>query len=224
MSIESPDRVGAGLHRIAPVAGVASAVLTMAGYLTIGEFPDSSTPASDLPGYYAAHGQQVTLGGTFLSWAAVCFAIFGAAVWARVHRSSAPASTGGAVLLGAAAATMADLNSGAVYNLLGELGVDPHVTAPALQAWHISGSAFGVGGGALLFLLGVGVAGIAYRAVPRSLAWTGLVLGVGQFAPHPWGFYASLLFLLWMAVAGVALAVRPDPASARPAEVPQPVG
>ena len=224
MSIESPDRLGAGLHRIAPVAGVASAALTMAGYLTIGEFPDSSTPATDLPGYYAAHGQQVTLGGTFLSWAAVCFAIFGAAVWARVHRSSAPPVLAGAVLLGAATATMADLNSGAVYNLLGELGVGPHVTVPALQAWHISGSAFGVGGGVFLFLLGLGVAGIAYRAVPRALAWTGLVLGVGQFAPLPWVFYSSLLFLLWMGVAGVARAVRPDPASAGPAEVPQPVG
>ena len=105
---------------------------------------------------------------------------------------------------------MADLNSGAVYSLLGEIGVDPHVTAPALQAWHISGSAFGVGGGTTLFLLGLAVAGIAYRAVPRSLAWTGLVLGIGQFAPHPSGFFASLLFLLWMAVAGIALAIRPE--------------
>jgi hypothetical protein len=41
------------------------------------------------------------------------------------------------------------------------------------------------------------------------LAWTGLLLAVAQFAPHPWGFYASLAFLLWVAAAGVVLAIRP---------------
>ena len=225
MSIESSDdRLGALLYRITPLAGVAAAALTMTGYFTIGEFPDSSTPATDLPGYYAAHGQHVTLGGTLVSWAAVCSAIFGVAVWARVHRSSAPAVVGGVVLLGAAASAMADMNSGAVYGLLGEIGVDPHVSPAALQAWHISGSAFGVGGGTTLFLLGLAVAGISYRAVPRTLAWAGLVLGIGQFAPHPWGFYASLLFLLWMAVAGVALAVRPQPRTTTSRGMPLTVG
>jgi hypothetical protein len=211
MSIENsagrPSEVPA---RIAPLAGPLFACLTIAGYLVIDEFPDGSTPAGDLPGYYAAHGPDVTLGGTLLSLAGVFFGIFGVAMWTRVRAGRVPAVVAGVVLLGAAVDTMADLNSGAVYGLLGELGVDPHVTVPALQAWHISGSSFGVGGGMTLFLFGVAVAGIAYRSVPRSLAWTGLALALAQFAPSPWSYYASLVFLLWVAVAGVALAVRPD--------------
>jgi hypothetical protein len=197
------------LTRIAPAAGVLFTGLTVAGYLTIDEFPDGSTPAADLPAYYAAHGSGVSLGGTLLSVAALCYAVFGVAVWARLRGPRVPAVVSGVVLLGAALETMADLNSAAVYNLLGSLGVDPHVTPEALQAWHISGAEFGVGGATTLFLLGLAVAGIAYRALPLALAWPGLVIALAQFAPSPWGFYASLAFLLWVAVAGIVLAVRP---------------
>jgi len=59
--------------------------------------------------------------------------------------------------------------------------------------------------------------------VPEALAVADH-LGIGQFAPHPWGFYASLLFLLWMAVAGVALAVRPGAVPASTPAVRERVG
>jgi len=212
------------LRRVAPLAGVLFAGLTIAGDLTIGPFPGGSTPVGDLPAYYRAHGANVSLGGTLMALGGVCFAIFAAAVWARLHSARVPAIVAGVVLLGAAVDTMADLQSGAVYNLLGDIGRDPAVTGPALQAWHIQGSEFGVGGGAALFLLGVVVAGIGYRAVPRWLAWTGLVLAIGQFAPSPFGFYASMLLLLWVAAAGITLALRPEPAAVRSREEPQLVG
>jgi hypothetical protein len=169
-------------------------------------------------------GAHVSLGGTLMALGGVCFALFVAAVWARLHGARVPALVAGVVLLGAAVDTMANLQSGAVYNLLGDIGRDPAVTGPALQAWHIQGSEFGVGGGAALFLLGVAVAGIAYRAVPLWLAWTGVVLAVGLFAPSPFGFFASMLLLLWVAAAGIAFALRPEPAAVRVLEEPQPVG
>ena len=211
MSIEtSGDSRPTVLGRIAPLAGVLSAGLTIAGYLTIGPFPDASTPVSELRDFYATTGGHVTLAGALLGWSAICFGVFAAAVWARLRSFDVPAVVVGVVVLGAAADMMAGLNSGAVYQLLGELGVDPAVSAGALQAWHISGAAFGVAGGGMLFLLGVAVAGIRYGALPLPLAWTGLVLAIVPFAPHPWGYFASLATLLWMAVAGVALAVRPE--------------
>ena len=215
---------GTALRRIAPLAGVLFAGLTIAGDFTIGPFPDGSTPVGDLPAYYRAHGAHVSLGGTLMALGGVCFAIFAAAVWGRLRGARVPTIVAGVVLLGAAVDTMADLQSGAVYNLLGDIGRDPAVTGPALQAWHIQGSEFGVGGGAALFLLGIAVAGIGYRAVPRWLAWTGLVLAIGQFAPSPFGFYASMLLLLWAAAAGITLALRPEPAAVRPRKVAQPVG
>jgi hypothetical protein len=221
-SVESPGTTT--LRRIAPLAGVLFAVSSIAGDLTIGPFPDGSTPAADLPAYYAANGPHVALGGTLLGLGGVFFAIFAAAVWARLRSAAVPAVVSGVVLLGAAVDTMADLNSGAGYNLLGGIGADHNVTAPALQALHIYGAEYGVGGGAALFLLGVAVAGIGYRAVPRWLAWTGLVLGIAQFAPSPYGFFASMILLVWVAAAGIALAARPDPVPARSTAVPQPVG
>lgn len=205
-------------HRIAPLAGVLFAGLTLAGDFTIGPFPDGSTPAADLPAYYAAHGDHVALGGTLMGLGGVFFAIFAAAMWARV-RGAVPAVVSGVVILGAAVDTMADLDSGALYNLLGGIGSERDVTPQALQALHIQGAEFGVGGGAALFLVGVAVAGIGYRAVPRWLAWAGLVLGIAQFAPSPYGFFASMLVLAWGAAAGIALALTPS--QVRVAEEPQ---
>jgi hypothetical protein len=220
----SRDTQGTTLLRIAPLAGVLFAGLTIAGDAIIGPFPDGSTPVGDLPAYYRDHGAHVSLGGTFMTLGALCFAIFAAAVWGRLRSARVPAVVAGVVLLGAAVDTMADLNSGAVYSLLGDVGRDSAVTAPALQAWHIQGAEFGVSGGAALFLLGVAVAGIAYRAVPRWLAWTGVVLAVGLVAPSPFGFFSSMLLLPWVAAAGIALAVRPGPAAVRAREEGQLVG
>lgn len=219
---ESPGTTA--FRRIAPLAGVLFAGLTLAGDFTIGPFPDGSTPATDLPAYYRAHGAHVSLGGTLMTLGGVCFAIFAAAVWTRLHSARVPVVVAGVVLLGAAVDTMAHLTSGAVYNLLGDIGRDPAVTGPALQAWHIQGAEFGVGGGALLFVLGIAVAGIGYRAVPRWLAWTGVVLVVGLLTPSPFGFYASMFELAWVAAAGIALALRPEPAVVRAREASQLVG
>jgi hypothetical protein len=221
-SVESPGTTA--LLRIAPLAGVLFAGSSIAGDLVIGPFPDGSTPAADLPAYYAAHGDQVALGGTLMGLGGVFFAIFAAAMWARLRGAAVPAVVSGAVLIGAVVDTMADLTSGAHYNLLGGIGADPNVTPQALQALHIYGAEFGVGGGAALFLVGVAVAGIGYRAVPRWLAWTGLVLGIAQFAPSPYGFYASMILLAWVAAAGVALAIRPGPRTATARAVPITVG
>ena len=202
------DRRTGTVHRALPLAGVLFAGLQAAGVLTIGPFPDGSTPAGKLAGFYAAHGDHVALGGTLLGLSALCFAMFAAALCARL-RGAVPTAVGVVVLLGAAVETMAELQGGSVYQLLGRLGVDPHVTASALQAWHIRGSEFGTAGGIVLLLVGVAAAGIGWRAVPRWLAWTGLVLAAALFTP--WSFIASLVFLLWTAAAGVALAVRPGP-------------
>ena len=204
-TVPSSDRDTTALDRFAPLAGVLFAGLTAAGDLTIGEFPDGSTPADQLPGYYATHGASVALGGTLLGLAGLCFAVFCAALWARLRGGRVPAVVAAVVLLGAALETTDQLYSGGVYHLLGRIGTDPHVTAGALQAWHISGAEFGWDGGMTLVLLGVAVAGIAYRALPRWLVWPGLVLLVAQFTP--WSFLASLVTVLWVAVAGIALAV-----------------
>ena len=68
------------LARLVPLAGVVFAVLTLAGYLTIGPFPDSDASVSELTSFYAAHHGQVAAGGQLLGLAAIFLALFGIAV------------------------------------------------------------------------------------------------------------------------------------------------
>jgi hypothetical protein len=60
----------ARLARLVPLAGVGFAVLTIAGYLTIGPFPDTDASVSELTSFYAAHHGQVAAGGQLLGLAA----------------------------------------------------------------------------------------------------------------------------------------------------------
>ena len=192
------------LGRLVPLAGVAYGVLIMAGNLAIGEFPDGATPVADLSRYFATHSGAVRAGGPLMILGAVCLGLFGVAVWARVRDAAGPPMVAGLVLIGTAVAVTAELDGGATYALLGSIGADPAVTPEALQAWHL-GTGLGGGGGTLL-MLGLFAAGVFSRALPPWLAWPALVLGITQFTPF--GFYASLLVLLWAAVAGVVLSLR----------------
>jgi hypothetical protein len=199
-----PQHAFTTLARFVPLAGVAYAVLTMAGNLAIGEFPDASSPVAELSRYYQTHGAAVQAGGQLMILGAICLGLFGVAAWTHVRDAAGPPMVAGLVLVGTAVAVTADLGGGATYALLGSIGADNTVMPAALQAWQI-GTELGGGGGTLL-MLGLFAAGVFARALPRWLAWTALLLGIAEFTPF--GFYASLLVLLWTAVAGVVLSLR----------------
>jgi hypothetical protein len=195
--------------RFAPLAGVLAGGLTLAGDLIIGPFPEASTPADDLPGYYAAHASHVAIGAALMGWGALFLAVFGVVIADRIRRS-APVALAGTALVGTAVGTTFFLMTAAQCQLLAEAGVDPNLDPAALQAWQISASMFGSSGGIVLLLVAVAAAGIRYRTLPGWLGWTGLLLAVAQLYPgERIAFLASLVFLLWMAVAGIALAARP---------------
>jgi hypothetical protein len=207
------------LARLLPLAGVAYGVLTFAGDLVIGEFPDPSTPVPELTRYYATHGDAVQTGGQLMILGALCLGLFGVAVWDRVRDAAGPPLVAGLVLVGTAVTVTADLGGGATYALLGSIGADDTVMPAALQAWQI-GTELGGGGGTLL-MLGVFAAGLFSRAIPAWLAWSALMIGIAAFTQF--GFYASMLALLWTAVAGVVLTLRtPDPAPTGHANIAEP--
>ena len=200
---ENGARRALALARVLPLAGVLYALLTMAGYLTIGAFPDASTPSSELATFYREHGANVTAGGRLLEWSAVCFGLFAVGLAVRVQRSSTAIAS--LVLVGAAVETGSDALGGAIYTFLGGVGGDLSPSAlPAVHAW---GAAFGMGAGDVLFSLGIAAATVLTRSIPAWLGWSAVVLGVAQLTSI--GFYASLLFLVWAAVAGVAMSLRP---------------
>jgi hypothetical protein len=203
MDVESTTRTRTRTQtlRWLPLAGVGFAALQAAGDLTIGPFPDGSTSPARLVDYYATHHSQVSLGGRLLELSAVFLALLGVAIWARL-RSTAPV-VGVAALVGASMAAVDAATAGATYRFIADIGVQKGVSPEALQAWHVLGSGFGVIAGTLLLLLSVAFAGIVARAVPMWLGWVSLLLAAATLSPF--GFLASLVFVLWAAVAGIAL-------------------
>jgi hypothetical protein len=209
---QDPERRLTPLTRILPLAGVAYAALIMAGNLSIGDFPGTDTSLPELSRYFANHSSQVETGGQLMIWGGLALGLFGIAVWSRAREAAGPPVVAGLLLVGTAVAVVSELIGAASYVTLGNIGANPDVTPEALQAWHI-GSQFGGGGGTLL-MVGLFAAGVFTRAIPRWLAWSALVLGIAEATPY--GFFASLLFLLWTAVAGIVLTMRSnDPAPAR---------
>jgi hypothetical protein len=210
------ERSIARLSRLAPLAGVAYAALTIVGDLTIGKFPDSGTSVSKLAPFYSAHHSRVAAGGMIFAWATILLAVFGCALWARARDAAAHPAIAAAVLVGTTVSVVSDLQSASAYWILGHISTETGVTPAALQAWHVAGAEGGLGGGVAILLVAIAAAGILARAVPRWLAWPALVLGLLQMTPI--GFLASMLFLLWAAVTGIVLTIRPlssEPATNR---------
>lgn len=192
--------------RAAAVAGVGFALASAVANFTIGKFPDTDTPVAKLTAFYAQHHTRVAAGGLIQAWAAVLLAVFVAAVYLRIRSAGSHPVAAVVALVGGAVATVGTLDDGSAYWRLGQLGNDHAIGAGALQAWHVFGSEGTLvsGGGTAVFLIAVA---FASTALPRWLAWTALPLGLAQLTPV--GFFASLLFLVWAAVAGVYLAARP---------------
>jgi hypothetical protein len=207
-----------GLARTAALGGVAFLAFSAASDLVIGPNPASGAPLAKVTSFYATHHAQVLAGGMLLAWAAILFALFGTAVWARIRQAPVHPLLAGAALAGTAVTTAAMLAGATAYATLGGIGSNRAIAPAALQAWHIMGSqlSLAVNGGMMIFLLAAAAAGFAARVLPRPLAWSALIIGLLQLTPAPIGFLASLLALLWAAVAGVVMFVRPPDAPPAP--------
>lgn len=193
------------MPRWLPLAGVAAFVLSFVGDGLIGDFPEGDTSPAALARWYAAHHAGVAHGGFVTGIAAIFAALFAAALIIRCRTTPVAAAI---IAVGGAAQLAHDEWSAAAYSLMGHLSTQHGVTPAALQAWHIAGSEFGMGAAMIVLLLGVAVAAVRGRAIPTWLGLSGLVLGLGQLAPNPWGFWALLLIMVWYAVAGITLTVR----------------
>lgn len=189
-----------------PLAGVAYAALSVVGTLTIDRFPDENTSPQALVSYYATHHAQVGRGGQLVMLGSLFFGLFAAGLVARVRNHPGIAAV---VAVGGAAALATDAQTNAIYALLGNVGGESHIDPAALQAWHIGGAAYGSNIPSVLFLLGVTLAGLAVRALPRWVGWTALVLAAGLLVPGLIGFFTSMLVWIWAVATGVAVARHP---------------
>ena len=150
------------LGRLVPLAGAGSAVLTAAAYLVIGPNPDSDASTSTVTRYYAAHHAHVFAAGIILMYAAVFFALFGVAAWARIRATTLHPVVAGAALAATAIATVSDLAYASSWYMLGDLGTKHTISPGALQSLHIAVSAGNLPSvaGLGILLLAIAVAGI----------------------------------------------------------------
>jgi hypothetical protein len=158
------------------------------------------------------------MGGIVLMYAAVFFALFGIAVWARIRATTLHPVVAGVALVATAIATAGDLTYASAWYMLGNLGTMHTISPGALQSLHIAVSAGDLPSAAGLgvLLLAIAVAGVQAHAFPRVIAWSALVLGILQLVPTPgaFGFFAGLLVMPWMLAAGIAMCRQPQDSSA----------
>ena len=204
---DSPPVKPATIGRLAAFGGLGFLVASLAGDLMIGAFPRPATPASQLASFYAAHHAQVRAAGILLAVGGVFFVLFGMAVWARIRQASASPLLAGLAVIATTLVALTILTSAGTFGVLGDIGSQQGIAPAALQAWHIMAAEGSLADSAstFLFLLTVALAGLLARAVPRWLAWPGLLLAVLVLLPDQIGFLASLVFPLWAAAAGTCL-------------------
>jgi hypothetical protein len=193
------------LIRIMSLAGLAYGALQLAGDLTIGPFPDGTTSTASLTTYYAAHHGQVALGGYLMAWSIVCLGLFSAVL---VRKARSLPITAAIIAVGAGAAVAGQQFSASTYSLLGTISTSTNLAPAALQAWHLTGSEFGIGIGQAVLLLGVALAAVIGRTFPTWMGWSAAVIAMGHLTPL--SFLASILFLLWCAAVGLTLCIRSD--------------
>ena len=199
---ETPARLPGWL----PLAGTAYAVLGLLANLSIGsDFPDGTAGPARIARFYADHHSGVAHAGLLGALAAVLLGVF----VATVAVSCRPALLAAVLIgVGGAAQVAHEEWSAATNLLLGDLGAGHGLSPQALQVWQSMSYDFGTTSAMLLLLIGFAVAGRTAPVVPAWLGWSALVLGLAQFLPGIWGFWAALLVGLWFAVAGVTLTVR----------------
>jgi hypothetical protein len=198
-------------ERLAPLTGVATVVLFIAGGIVL---DGAAEPADDAPArayvtYFddeqgSIYGGSLLfmLGIVFLMWFAGAVRAYLAAAEGGTHRL-ASVGFGGATVV--AVLMLAALGS----QLSGAFAVDEDValTGEAAQAlfWAGDGLFYAAFFGAAVFVLANAVVMLRTGALPRWLAWASLALGVILLIP--WVGWAGFIFLMpiWILVVAVLL-------------------
>ena len=176
---------GGRAARALPLAGVCAAVVTVAGYMTIGPNPDGDARASTDVRYYTAHHTHILVAGILLTYAAVLSALFGVAVWDRIRRGRLHPAVAATALVAVAVAGASDLTNAGAWYALGTMGGKDTIQPATFQTLHLAaaGSNLAAGAGFGLLLVVAGWAGLSARILPSWLALVRAAAGRGRARP-----------------------------------------
>ena len=204
--------------RLVPLSGIAFVVLVVVLVVGVGgSTPGTDASASELAAYYSDHAVREGIGSFMLAASAPLLLFFGIGLATAIGTRPAGGLTawGYVLLAGTILVAGAVLLTAAVHFALAN-GGDEEISPTALEAlnsldgntWMAFNPAFGV--------MMLGAAGVLISArVLTWLGWIALVIGIAAFIPIA-DFFALLATLLWILVAGIALARRAPSPGRRP--------
>jgi hypothetical protein len=204
-----------GLARYAPLAGVLFAVLTVVAFLIVGDTPDTDASTAKVFAFWKDHDSEGMVSSIVGALAALALAWFAGSLRAHLATAERPPSRLSNVAFGGGliAATGLFIALNLQFAIADTVGDVPPIVTQTM--FVISDDFFfPIVGGLALMLIAAGLVGVRAGALPAWLAWSGIVLAVaGLVLPFP----VVLLVLLWEAVAGIWLFLRPGVEPAPPA-------
>jgi hypothetical protein len=205
----------AWLTRWGPLAGVLSAVMFVASFMTGSSTPDSDQTGAQVISWYTAHHNSQIMSNLFAALAMALLVAFAVTLAGRVRRGERWIAVG---LVAGAACLAVGLTATLGFNTVLALDTS-HLTTASAQTLNLLQNDF-----FLPLLLGVvlfgilgGLAMVAGRMLPAAMGWVLFAVGVVALVP-PIAWFCLLAAMLWVLIAGIWMTVQKPPA-VRPAPV-----
>jgi hypothetical protein len=208
----------AWLSKWGPLAGTLSGILFIACFVIgSGNAPDTSASGQQIIQWYTQHPHQV-YSDSLLGVSMFFLILFAAVLPRRIRRGEAwlaNAAVAGAVCTGIGGTIL--------------LGIDlvlardaKHLTVASAQTLSLLQNDFALPWTLGIALFGVltGLAVVAGRILPAWMGWVLFALGVVALVP-PLSWFAFLLSMLWVLVAGIWMTVQAPPAVTADPVTPQ---
>jgi hypothetical protein len=189
-------------------------LFTVAFYVVVfaleGSTPGEKASAQEVMDYYNSHA-GATFAELFLAPAVTTLLILFLSYLRSVFRERRPDHPGGTVLMAGGIIWAGALLLGSVIQLM-LVGSSDHGQEQVAETANVLGNDSWIPfiAGIAITLIGAGMSVLSSDVLPRWLGWVALVGGVISLA-GPGGFLGFFLGPLWILVAGVMLARRPDP-------------
>ena len=201
----------AWLIRWGPLAGVLSALMFVASFITGSNTPDSDQTGAQVISFYTAHHTSQILSNLFAGLAMAFLVAFAVALAGRVRRGERWVAAG---LVAGAVCLAVGLTATLGFNLVLALDTSHLATASAQTLNLLQNDFFlPIDLGVVLFGTLGGLAMVAGRMLPAAMGWVLFAVGVVALVP-PIAWFCLLGTMLWVLIASIWLTVRKPPAMA----------
>ena len=187
--------------RLAPLTGVAFAVLAVTAFLSASGAPSATASGASVIAFYEAHGSSAQTSDYLWMFAFAFFLLFAGSLRNYLRRTPSAKALSSVVLAGAAALTVgATVYFGFDYALA---TVPSHLDPAAAQALNVLALKLflPVSAGGLVFGIASGLAILRGAELPGWLGWAAIAIGIVTATPA--GLLGLVAFILWTAIVSV---------------------